>query len=95
MLDVFKYDVINDIYLNETPLEAINTKYHEGVIAFSPTGDTMYFARETYYSKSYYKDSIVKNGSKKTLLMKTKFYMMLYLHYSETVSPKNGLFVKF
>ena len=23
----------------------------------------MYFARETYYSKSYYKDSIVKNGS--------------------------------
>ena len=63
VLDIFKYDVINDIYLNETPLEAINTKYHEGVIAFSPSGDTMYFARETYYSKSYYKDSIVKNGS--------------------------------
>ena len=63
VLDVFKYDVINDVYINETPLEAINTKYHEGVIAFSPLGDTMYFARETYYSKSYYKDSIVKNGS--------------------------------
>ena len=63
VLDVFKYDVINDVYINETPLEAINTKYHEGVIAFSPSGDTMYFARETYYSKSYYKDSIVKNGS--------------------------------
>ncbi len=63
VLDVFKYDVINDVYLNETPFEAINTKYHEGVIAFSPSGDTMYFARETYYSKSYYKDSIVKNGS--------------------------------
>ena len=63
VLDVFKYDVINDVYINETPLDAINTKYHEGVIAFSPSGDTMYFARETYYSKSYYKDSIVKNGS--------------------------------
>tara|TARA_B100001109_G_scaffold39598_1_gene31178 strand:+ start:62 stop:2029 length:1968 start_codon:yes stop_codon:yes gene_type:complete len=63
VLDVFKYDIINDVYINETPLEAINTKYHEGVIAFSPLGDTMYFARETYYSKSYYKDSIVKNGS--------------------------------
>ena len=63
VLDVFKYDVINDVYINETPLEAINTKYHEGVIAFSPSGDTMYFAREKYYSKSYYKDSIVKNGS--------------------------------
>ena len=63
VLDVFKYDVINDVYINETPLEAINTKYHEGVIAFSPSGDTMYFARETYYSKSYYRDSIVKNGS--------------------------------
>ena len=63
VLDVFKYDVINDVYINETPLEAINTKYHEGVIAFSPSGDTMYFARETYYSKSHYKDSIVKNGS--------------------------------
>jgi len=63
VLDVFKYDVINDVYINETPLEAINTKYHEGVISFSPSGDTMYFARETYYSKSYYKDSIVKNGS--------------------------------
>ena len=35
MLDVFKYDIINDVYINETPLEAINTKYHEGVIAFS------------------------------------------------------------
>ena len=63
VLDVFKYDVINDVYINENPLEAINTKYHEGIIAFSPSGDTMYFARETYYSKSYYKDSIVKNGS--------------------------------
>ena len=63
VLDVFKYDVINDVYINETPLDAINTKYHEGVIAFSPSGDTMYFARETYYSKSYYKYSIIKNGS--------------------------------
>ena len=90
VLDVFKYDVINDIYLNETPLEAINTKYHEGVIAFSPSGDTMYFARETYYSKSYYKDSIIKNGSTRKQVSVINLYRATRsVSYTQLTLPTN------
>ena len=90
VLDVFKYDVINDVYINETPLEAINTKYHEGVIAFSPSGDTMYFARETYYSKSYYKDSIVKNGSTNEQVSVINLYRATRCTKKEITWKNNG-----
>ena len=90
VLDVFKYDVINDVYLNETPLEAINTKYHEGVIAFSPSGDTMYFARETYYSKSYYKDSIIKNGSTREQVSVINLYRATRCTKKEITWKNNG-----
>ena len=90
VLDVFKYDVINDVYINETPLEAINTKYHEGVITFSPSGDTMYFARETYYSKSYYKDSIVKNGSKNEQISVINLYRATRCTKKEITWKNNG-----
>ena len=36
----------------------VNTKYHEGVVAFSPDGKTMYFSRESYFEKEYERDSI-------------------------------------
>ncbi|WP_225037184.1 OmpA family protein [Winogradskyella sp. SM1960] len=36
----------------------INTKYHEGLVSFSPDGETMYFSRESYFEKDYQKDSI-------------------------------------
>lgn len=39
----------------------INTKYHEGVVSFSPDGNTMYFSRESFFEKEYEKDSITKN----------------------------------
>ncbi len=39
----------------------INTSYHEGVVAFSPDGKTMYFSRESFFEKEYVKDSITKN----------------------------------
>ena len=90
VLDVFKYDVINDVYINETPLEAINTKYHEGVIAFSPSGDTMYFARETYYSKSYFKDSIVKNGSTSEQVSVINLYRATRCTKKEITWKNNG-----
>ena len=35
----------------------INTRYHEGLVAFSPDGNTMYFSRESYYEKMFEKDS--------------------------------------
>ncbi len=90
VLDVFKYDIINDVYINETPLEAINTKYHEGVIAFSPSGDTMYFARETYYSKSFYKDSIIKNGSTKEQVSVINLYRATRCTKKEITWKNNG-----
>jgi len=90
VLDIFKYDIINDVYINETPLEAINTKYHEGVIAFSPSGDTMYFARETYYSKSFYKDSIVKNGSTKEQVSVINLYRATRCTKKEITWKNNG-----
>ncbi|REE08131.1 outer membrane protein OmpA-like peptidoglycan-associated protein [Winogradskyella pacifica] len=36
----------------------INTKYHEGLVSFSPNGKTMYFSRESYFEKDYQKDSL-------------------------------------
>ncbi len=90
VLDVYRYDIINDVYINETPVDAINTKYHEGVIAFSPTGDTMYFARETYYSKSYYKDSIVKNGSTKEQVSVINLYRATRCTKKEITWKNNG-----
>lgn len=39
----------------------INTKYHEGLVSFSPDGNTMYFSRESFFEKEYEKDSITKN----------------------------------
>ena len=31
----------------------INTKYHEGLVSFSPDGNTMYFSRESYFEKAF------------------------------------------
>ena len=90
VLDVYKYDVINKVYLNETPFDDINTKYHEGIIAFSSSGDTMYFARETYYSKSFYKDSIVKNGSTKKQVSVINLYRATRCTKKEITWKNNG-----
>lgn len=61
-LDIYKFDVDQGSYLNEQILEdVINTKYHEGMVAFSPDGETMYFTRESLFDKSYYKDSLNYN----------------------------------
>ncbi|MCD2258460.1 OmpA family protein [Psychroserpens luteolus] len=40
--------------------DEVNTKFHEGVVSFSPDGNTMYFSRESFYEKEYEKDSITK-----------------------------------
>ncbi len=41
--------------------DEINTKYHEGLVSFSPDNKTMYFTRESFYEKVYEKDSLTKN----------------------------------
>ena len=40
--------------------DKVNTKYHEGLVSFSPDGKTMYFSRESYFEREYEKDSITK-----------------------------------
>ena len=40
--------------------DKVNTKYHEGIVSFSPDGKTMYFSRESFFEKEYEKDSLTK-----------------------------------
>ncbi|MBR9913625.1 MAG: OmpA family protein [Algicola sp.] len=40
--------------------DKVNTKFHEGVVSFSPDGNTMYFSRESFFEKEFEKDSITK-----------------------------------
>jgi len=39
----------------------VNTTYHEGVVAFSPDGKTMYFSRESFFENEFVKDTVSKN----------------------------------
>ena len=59
-LDLYEFTVEDDgTYQNESLLgNDINTKYHEGVVSFSPDGNTMYFSRESFYEKKFQKDSL-------------------------------------
>ncbi|MFD2543198.1 OmpA family protein [Lacinutrix gracilariae] len=59
-LDLYEFTIEEDgTYQNESLLgNDINTKYHEGVVAFSPDGNTMYFSRESFYEKKYQSDSL-------------------------------------
>ncbi|BAO75431.1 OmpA family protein [Winogradskyella sp. PG-2] len=38
----------------------LNTKYHEGLVSFTPDGNTMYFTRESYYENIYQRDTLSK-----------------------------------
>ena len=62
-LDIYRYIINNEgTFLSEEILDdEINTKYHEGIVSFSPDGETMYFTRESFFDKSYNKDSITNN----------------------------------
>ncbi|OUS01472.1 cell envelope biogenesis protein OmpA [Flavobacteriales bacterium 33_180_T64] len=59
-LDIYEFSKNDDgTYQAGTLVEdKVNTKYHEGVVSFSPDGKTMYFSRESYFEKEYEKDSV-------------------------------------
>ena len=61
-LDIYTANVSADGELQTPSIieENINTKYHEGIVSFSPDGNTMYFSRESYYEKKYERDSLTK-----------------------------------
>lgn len=59
-LDVYVSNMLTDgTYQEADPVRGdINTKYHEGTVTFSPDGNTMYFARESFFEGEFEKDSI-------------------------------------
>ncbi len=61
-LDIYVASKNNDgSFQTPTALEAVNTKYHEGVVSFSQDGNTMYFSRESFYDKIFERDSLSRN----------------------------------
>jgi outer membrane protein OmpA-like peptidoglycan-associated protein/tetratricopeptide (TPR) repeat protein len=44
-----------------TAVTTLNTKYHEGIVSFSPDGKTMYFSRESFHDKIFERDSLSRN----------------------------------
>ncbi|MCA0131178.1 OmpA family protein [Winogradskyella alexanderae] len=61
-LDIFSLSKNSDGSYQAATLmnDKINTRYHEGLVSFSPDGETMYFSRESYFEKDFEKDSISK-----------------------------------
>ncbi|WP_299383510.1 OmpA family protein [uncultured Lacinutrix sp.] len=59
-LDMYSFTKAEDgSYQEETMLgDKMNTKYHEGLMSFSPDGKTVYFSRESFYENIYEKDSV-------------------------------------
>ena len=58
-LDIFS-STINDkgSHLPADLFVELNSKFHEGVVSFTPDGNTAYFTRESYYEDEYQKDSL-------------------------------------
>ncbi|WP_047548726.1 OmpA family protein [Psychroserpens sp. Hel_I_66] len=61
-LDIYQLDKNDDGTYQAASLveNKVNTKYHEGLVSFSPDGNTMYFSRESFFEKEFEKDSISK-----------------------------------
>lgn len=56
-LDIYKASLVGNTVKNANLLEGdINTKYHEGNVAFSPDGKRMYFDRNDYLNGKYKKN---------------------------------------
>ncbi|SEA17128.1 WD40-like Beta Propeller Repeat, partial [Bizionia paragorgiae] len=57
-LDIYELTLAEDGTYSEPNLikGKINTKYHEGIVSFSPDGNTMYFSRESFFDNMYEKN---------------------------------------
>ena len=58
-LDIFS-STINEkgSHLPADLFDELNSKFHEGIVSFTPDGNTAYFTRESYYEDEYQKDSL-------------------------------------
>jgi outer membrane protein OmpA-like peptidoglycan-associated protein/tetratricopeptide (TPR) repeat protein len=74
-LDIFS-STINDkgSHLPADLFDELNSKFHEGIVSFTPDGNTAYFTRESYYEDEYQKDSL--NNTK---------YSQLYIYKATKV----------
>ena len=43
-------------YMEPEAISGLNSKYHEGLVSFSPDGNTVYFSRESFYDGVYEKN---------------------------------------
>ena len=59
-LDIYELEIDNKGNYKEPVLlkGKANTKYHEGLVSFSPDGNTMYFSRESFFEDTFKKDSL-------------------------------------
>ena len=71
-LDIYTLTKNSDNTFQEATLAnpRINTKYHEGLVSFTPDGKTMYFSRESYFEKDFQKDSLSKTRFSQVYLFK-------------------------
>lgn len=71
-LDIYKLAKNSDDSYQPAVLanDKINTKYHEGLVAFAPDGKTLYFSRESYFEKDFQKDSLSKTRFSQLYLFK-------------------------
>ncbi len=71
-LDIYTISKNTDgTYQNaELANDKINTRYHEGLVSFTPDGKTMYFSRESYFEKDFEKDSVTKTRYSQLYLFK-------------------------
>lgn len=59
-LDIYSMTLNSDGSYQAAELanDKINTRFHEGLVSFTPDGNTMYFSRESYFEKDYQRDSL-------------------------------------
>lgn len=59
-LDIYTIVKNSDSTYQEPVLanKKINTKFHEGLVSFTPNGETMYFSRESFFEKDFQQDSL-------------------------------------
>ena len=71
-LDIYSISKNSDGTYQEAILanDNINTRFHEGLVSFSPDGKTMYFSRESYFEKAFQQDSLSKTRFSQLYLFK-------------------------
>ncbi len=71
-LDIFTLTKNSDGTYQEAVLmnDNVNTRFHEGLVSFTPDGNTMYFSRESFFEKIYERDSISKTRYSQLFLFK-------------------------